>query len=112
MALRGAGVLVAGQYRLVRQVGHGGMAAVWEARDEFLDRTVAVKELAISADRAGAEREALVRRSIREARSAARLDHPNVITVHNIVEFDGSPWIVMEYIQGGSLADMIASRGP
>jgi hypothetical protein len=112
MATVGPGELIAGQYRLIAEIGRGGMGSVWQARDELLDRQVAVKALTIPPSLGPDERQGLVRRTVREARSAARLDHPAVITIYNIVEHDESPWIVMEYVEGRSLQDAINGAGP
>src|SRR4051794_37744060 len=96
-----AGV-VAGRYRLIRVVGRGVMGRVWQAFDEVLDREVAVKEiLPIAGVAAG--RMDIWERTIREARTAARLRHPSVIRVYDVHLDDGRPWIVMEYVEGRSL---------
>ncbi|MGW7262510.1 protein kinase domain-containing protein [Streptomyces sp. NPDC054842] len=104
--------VIAGRYRLEARIGRGGMGVVWRAADQLLGRQVAVKELcpdeSLSADEARTQRE----RSLREARAVARLRHPHVIVVHDVVEEDERPYIVMELIVGGSLADRIATAGP
>ncbi|GIH27732.1 hypothetical protein Aph01nite_60420 [Acrocarpospora phusangensis] len=87
-------------------IGQGGMGRVWRAVDETLGREVAVKELLLD-DVDGEAR----RRAVREARSAARLAHPNVVTVHDVIEEDGRPWIVMELLRAKSLQQLIA-EGP
>jgi eukaryotic-like serine/threonine-protein kinase len=92
-----------GRYRLERPLGHGGMATVFLARDEELDRPVAIKVLAqhLAGDRAFRER------FLREARLAARLSHPNVVSVYDAGEGeDGRPFIVMEYVPGRTLAEV------
>ena len=93
--------LSAGRYRIERELGRGGMAEVYLARDEELDRPVAVKLLPehLAAD------EAFRARFVREARLAGRLSHPNVVRVYDAGEADGRPFIVMEYVPGRSLAD-------
>jgi serine/threonine protein kinase len=108
----GHGQLIAGRYRLARPLGRGGMGVVWRARDEFLRRDVAVKEVVFPAGIPAAEQRLACARGIQEARAAARLIHPCVITVHDVVEYDGRPWIVMELFPGPSLADVIDREGP
>lgn len=108
----GAGRLVAGRYRLSEVVGHGGMGVVWRARDELLDRDVAVKEVIWPASLSERERQVACSRATREAQMAARLNHPNVIRVYDIVEEDDHPWIVMELLPYRSLLDVIEDDGP
>ncbi|WP_328392388.1 protein kinase [Streptomyces sp. NBC_00390] len=102
--------LLAGRYLLVEQLGRGGMGTVWRAQDQVLSREVAVKELTVS----GLPHEELAvlhTRMEQEARAAARVKHPGVVTVFDVLEEDGRPWIVMELIDGQSLADVIATEG-
>lgn len=94
--------MLAGRYRLVEPIGSGGMGKVWRAHDELLHRTVAVKELTAGLYVAQADREVLHARTQKEARAAARIQHPAVVTVHDVLEHDDRPWIVMEYIDGPS----------
>jgi hypothetical protein len=108
----GAGRLVAGRYRLESPVGRGAMGIVWRGRDELLRRDVAVKEVQITALTMPDEAELACQRALREARTAARLSHPGVVTVFDVVEEHGSPWIVMELIGGRSLDQVIAEDGP
>ncbi|MFD0416652.1 serine/threonine-protein kinase [Streptomyces sp. NPDC127108] len=104
--------LLAGRYRLSRLLGQGGMGAVWQAHDEQLGRDVAVKELQLPEHVSEAERQNWIARLDREARAAARLKHPGIITVHDRISGpDGRPWIVMELVDGGSLADLIEAQG-
>ncbi|MFG2491316.1 protein kinase [Streptomyces caniferus] len=112
----GEGRLIGGRYRLGTRLGRGGMGTVWRATDELLGRQVAVKELHVGegADEgtAGSEPRVQRERAIREARTVAGIKHPNVIVVHDVVEQDGRPWIVMELVEGPSLADRLQSGGP
>jgi serine/threonine protein kinase len=107
---RDTGRVLAGRYVLGDRLGRGGMGTVWRARDEMLDREVAVKELTVS-HLDEEELEILQSRMKREARAAARIKHPGVITIHDVLEDDGRPWIVMELVDGRSLADVISQDG-
>jgi serine/threonine protein kinase len=106
-----SGRLIAGRYRLGSVIGHGGMGVVWRARDELLDRDVAVKELTWPGDFTEQERETACRRAVREAQTAAQLNHPNIIRIYDIVEEDDDPWIVMELLPFRSLRDITADDG-
>ncbi|MFJ8058017.1 serine/threonine-protein kinase [Streptomyces sp. NPDC096142] len=109
--------VVDGRFELESRLGGGGMGTVWRAQDLLLHRYVAVKEVRPPdidlAEYDPAAAEMLRQRVLREARALARVEHPNVVTIHHIV--DGGPgtypWLVMELVQGGSLADRLA-RGP
>ncbi|MFJ2020045.1 serine/threonine-protein kinase [Streptomyces nodosus] len=103
----GAGRLVAGRYRLLAKLGHGGMGTVWRARDETVDREVAVKEPRVPDHLPEREQANAYERMRREARAAARLDHPAVVNVYDVAVVDGRPWIVMELVQGRSLGDVL-----
>ncbi|MGO4750625.1 serine/threonine-protein kinase, partial [Streptomyces sp. 2MCAF27] len=103
------GRLIAGRYRLVEQIGRGGMGTVWRAQDELLDRQVALKQLHMSPHLAEEEVATLFERTRREARSAARIAHPNVVVVHDVVEDSGMPCIVMEYVPSTTLGDLLKS---
>ncbi|MGX9883515.1 serine/threonine-protein kinase [Streptomyces sp. NPDC002276] len=104
--------VIAGRYRLEKRLGRGGMGVVWRATDQLLGRQVAVKEIAqddsLSEEEARQHRD----RTLREARAVAQLRHPHIIVVHDVVEQDERPYIVMELIDGGSLADRISTHGP
>ncbi|MTE20621.1 protein kinase [Streptomyces sp. TRM43335] len=100
--------VVGGRYRLVSRLGHGGMGTVWLAHDEVVGRDVAVKEPRLPDHLTEAERQTAYQRMRREARAAAGIDHPSVVTVHDVVVEDGRPWIVMELVRGRSLADVLS----
>ncbi len=102
---------IAGRYQLQEPIGKGGMGIVWRAHDELLDRTVAVKEVRYAAA-LGDEVQLLNRRTMREARAAARFEHPNVIVVHDVIEEDDRPWIVMQLVESRSLGAVIKQDGP
>ncbi|MGW6565935.1 serine/threonine-protein kinase [Streptomyces sp. NPDC054975] len=107
----GTGLLLAGRYRLGETIGRGGMGKVWRAHDEVLHRVVAVKELTAGRFVAEADRLVLHARTQKEARAAARITHPGVVTVHDVLEHDDRPWIVMQYVDGPSLADAAKEAG-
>ncbi|WP_326810878.1 protein kinase [Streptomyces scopuliridis] len=107
----GAGPLLAGRYRLAESIGSGGMGKVWRAHDEVLHRVVAIKELTAGRYVSEADRAVLHQRTQKEARAAARISHPAVVTVHDVLEHDGRPWIVMQYVDGPSLADAVKESG-
>ncbi|MFF2331048.1 MULTISPECIES: serine/threonine-protein kinase [unclassified Streptomyces] len=106
-----AGLILAGRYRLGEVLGRGGMGKVWRAHDEVLHRIVAVKELTAGLYVAEADRIVLHARTQKEARAAARITHPGVVTVHDVIEYDNRPWIVMQYVDGPSLADSVKESG-
>ncbi|MEV7343157.1 serine/threonine-protein kinase [Streptomyces sp. NPDC093544] len=105
------GLLLAGRYRLVETIGSGGMGRVWRAHDEVLHRVVAVKELTAALYVAESDRAPMLARTRAEARAAARINHPAVVTVHDVLDHDNRPWIVMELVEGNSLADEVKEKG-
>ncbi|MPY77493.1 MAG: protein kinase [Actinophytocola sp.] len=105
------GQLVAGHYRLVEHIGTGAMGVVWRAVDERLERSVAVKKVVGQQGLSEADRADLHRRAMREAKIAARLQHPNAIVVYDITEHEGDPCLVMEYLPSYSLSQLLAQHG-
>ncbi|PRX44034.1 serine/threonine protein kinase [Prauserella shujinwangii] len=106
------GRLVAGRYRIVRRLGTGAMGAVWQAQDEVLHRTVAIKQLLLQPGLDGNEAEDARQRTMREGRIAARLHHPNAISVFDVVTDDnGQPCLIMEYLESTSLAQVLQNQG-
>ncbi|MEV7174780.1 protein kinase [Streptomyces sp. NPDC093224] len=106
------GRLLAGRYRLRSVLGKGGMGTVWRAQDETLGRTVAVKELRFGNGVDEDEKRRLITRTLREAKAIARIRSGGAVTVYDVVDEDGRPWIVMELIEGPSLAEFIRENGP
>lgn len=106
------GGLIAGRYRLMDVIGHGGMGTVWRAVDASLDRPVAVKELRLPPELDPRERDVRCKRIVREAMTAARLSHPSVATVYDVVTEDGRPWLVMELVRARPLDRVVAEDGP
>jgi hypothetical protein len=104
--------LVSGRYRLRELRGSGGMGSVWRAYDELLGREVAVKRIDLPEEVSDEERALLCERASREARAAAMIDHPGIVTVHDVVVADALPWIVMELVEGRSLAAAVREDGP
>ncbi|MEW2037273.1 serine/threonine-protein kinase, partial [Streptomyces sp. NPDC005534] len=104
--------VIAGRYRLLSPLGEGGMGTVWRARDEVLQREVAVKEVRAPAGLAGSEIERMYARLEREAWAAARISNHNVVTVYDVATQDGRPWIVMELVRGIALSDLLDAEGP
>ncbi|MGW6706000.1 protein kinase domain-containing protein [Streptomyces sp. NPDC054956] len=106
------GRLLAGRYRLGDVLGKGGMGTVWRAEDETLGRTVAVKELRFGTGVDDDEKRRLITRTLREAKAIARIRSGGAVTVYDVVDEDGRPWIVMELIEGPSLAEFVRENGP
>jgi hypothetical protein len=106
------GRVLGGRYRLTRRIGSGGMGTVWQAHDELVDRDVAVKQPRLPGDPEDEQRRRAAHRLHREARAAARVDHPSAVSIHDVVvDEDGLPWIVMELLRGESLHEVLR-RGP
>ncbi|MGP4091817.1 serine/threonine-protein kinase [Streptomyces sp. KR55] len=97
------GDMIDGRFELLQRLGSGGMGTVWRARDTVLQREVALKAVRPDAEASPAVRE----RVMREARALARLSNPHVVTVHQIIEADPHPWIVMELVPGSSLQQRV-----
>ncbi|MFI0923502.1 serine/threonine-protein kinase [Streptomyces sp. NPDC021012] len=107
-----AGEVVGGRYQLVQSIAAGGMGRVWKAYDERLQTEVALKELWLTGPLAPGQRAELLKRAELEALNAVRLrDHPNIVTVHDVVIENGVPWIVMQLISGGTLEQRLRT-GP
>ncbi|MCX4975750.1 serine/threonine-protein kinase [Streptomyces sp. NBC_00620] len=104
--------VIAGRYRLLSPLGEGGMGTVWRARDEVLQREVAVKEVRAPAGIPAHDVDRMYARLEREAWAAARISNRNVVTVYDVATDDGRPWIVMELIRGLALSDLLDAEGP
>ncbi|GAB2948221.1 serine/threonine-protein kinase [Streptomyces heilongjiangensis] len=103
--------LLAGRYRLGGVLGRGGMGTVWRAKDETLGRTVAIKELRFPSSIDEDEKRRLITRTLREAKAIARIRNNGAVTVFDVVHEDDRPWIVMELVEGKSLAEVIREDG-
>ncbi|WP_433416355.1 serine/threonine-protein kinase [Microtetraspora malaysiensis] len=104
--------LLSDRYELITMLGRGTMGTVWRAFDRTLGRDVAVKEIRQDPSLGAEQRRELRERMIREGRAAARISHPSVATVYDAIEIDGSPWIIMELVEGRSLEQVIEDEGP
>ncbi|WP_280269986.1 serine/threonine-protein kinase [Nocardia wallacei] len=104
--------LIAGRYRLGDPIGTGAMGVVWRATDVRLRRTVAVKQLLLAPGLTRAQALEAKLRAMREGRIAARLHHQNAVTVFDVAEEDGQPWLVMEFVDAQSLAALMRDKGP
>ncbi|MEV0619134.1 protein kinase [Nonomuraea sp. NPDC050404] len=103
--------LVAGRYQLLRELGRGGMGVVWEGHDTLLSRQVAIKEVLLPDGLSPGDQERHLLRTAREARTAAKLNHPNVVAVYDVVEEGGRPWIVMELVSHPSVEQVVLTSG-
>nr|WP_169735197.1 serine/threonine-protein kinase [Amycolatopsis lexingtonensis] len=103
--------MIAGHYRLVEHIGSGAMGVVWRATDVRLERTVAIKQILPQPGVSETERDNMRQRAMREAKNAARFQHPNAIVVFDIAEHNGDPCLVMEYLNGPSLSTILAEEG-
>ncbi|MDT0305297.1 serine/threonine-protein kinase [Streptomonospora wellingtoniae] len=105
--------VLADRYRLIEPIGHGGMGTVWRAADGLLHREVAIKEMRASPELDPSKREELLARTMREARICAGLStHPGIVTIHDVMQEDERPWIVMELVSGRGLDRVVAEEGP
>src|ERR1700761_9528861 len=107
--------VIAGRYRLIRPLGRGGMGAVWLGEDLLAGRQVAVKEVRAPDGVSDAEREVFRRRALPEARSAARLSHPNAVTLHDIIPAsadDDAVYLILDDVDGATLAQLVQRDGP
>ncbi|MBL1077893.1 serine/threonine protein kinase [Nocardia sp. 2] len=103
--------MIAGHYRLVERIGSGGTGVVWRAVDERLERSVAIKQILTQPSLSPADKDIVRQRAAREARNAARFQHPNAIVVFDITEHEGDPCLVMEYLPSQSLAVVLSAQG-
>ena len=104
--------LIAGRYRLVKQVGVGGMGYVWEAWDERLQRRVAAKQLRLPPGLSEVDAELARQRAMREARITARLHHRHAVSVFDVVDDDGQPCLIMQFVSSITLAAVLLEGGP
>jgi serine/threonine protein kinase len=112
MAAPGADRVIADRYVLRAPLGRDGMGMVWRAHDTVLGRAVAIKEVELPPSLPGAERRALQARVMREARAAARLNHPGAVTLYDVVSDQGHTFIMMELVEAPTLADLVEAEGP
>jgi len=105
------GELIAGRYRLTSRLGSGAMGVVWQAHDERLHRTVAIKQLLLPSGLSDIEADEANRRAMREGRITARLHHPHAIAVYDVVEHEDQPCLIMEYLPSRSLATVLSMQG-
>jgi len=103
--------MIAGRYRLVRRIGVGGMSSVWEAWDQRLHRRIALKQLDFRGGLDRDEAQLAADRALREARITARLHHPNAVTVYDVIDHDGAPCLIMQYLPSQSLQQLVEEQG-
>ncbi|GIH63204.1 serine/threonine-protein kinase [Microbispora siamensis] len=103
---------LADRYELRTRIGRGTMGTVWRAYDRSLGREIAVKEIRQDPSLSPRQRQELRERMMREGRMAARVSHPSVATIHDVIVSDGIPWIIMELVEGRSLEQVIDEEGP
>ena len=111
VAVTDEGKLIAGRYRLASHLGSGAMGIVWQAHDERLHRTVAIKQVLLPSTLSDSEADEANRRAMREGRITARLHHPHAIAVFDVVEYHGQPFLIMEYLPSSSLATVLSRQG-
>ncbi|MFN2488310.1 MAG: serine/threonine-protein kinase [Actinomycetota bacterium] len=111
-AQKTAGTLLSHRYELKSTIGKGGMGVVWRAQDTLLRREVAIKEVCLPAELSATDSDAVQARVLREARTAGRLSHSAVVTVYDVVRDGGVTYIIMELVEGTTLDEVIAGRGP
>ncbi|TXS51705.1 serine/threonine protein kinase [Streptomyces sp. t39] len=104
--------MIAERYRLIGRIGEGVTGVAWLARDELLERDVALKEVRGPAGADPGAARALYGRLEHAARTAGRVSHRNVVAVHDVATCDGRPWIVMELVRGLALSDVLEGEGP
>jgi serine/threonine protein kinase len=103
--------LIAARYRLLHLLGRGSMGSVWAAHDEVLRRQVAVKEILRPPGMTDVAGDELRERTMREARAVAALSHPNLVTLYDVVQHDGDPYVVMELVPSRSLGEVLQEQG-
>ncbi len=111
VAVTDEGELIAGRYRLISRLGSGAMGMVWQGQDERLHRPVAIKQLLLPSKLSEVETDEANRRAMREGRITARLQHPHAIVVYDVVEHEGQPCLIMEYLPSRSLATVLSMQG-